>query len=229
MSDLVFGQAHLPSVAVVGTPQRYEVRRIFCVGRNYAEHALEMGNAVDRSAPFYFTKSPFSVVTDGADFPYPDGTQDCHYEMEFVVFIGAEGYHVQAADAMGCVFGYACGLDMTRRDLQATAKEKRRPWDTAKDFEHAAILGAITPANAFGPIGDQSITLNVNGTQKQKAHLRDMIHSVPDVIADLSRYYRLRAGDIIMTGTPAGVGPIARGDQMVGQIDGLSDLSVVVA
>ncbi len=217
MGNLVFGQQALPTLAIESDTARYEVRRVFCVGRNYAEHALEMGNAVDRSAPFYFTKSPFAVLTDGADFPYPPETQDCHHEMEFVVALSDDG-----------IFGYACGLDMTRRDLQAIAKEKRRPWDVAKDFEHSAILGALTPAERFGDIGHQAISLCVNGETRQNVTLDTMIHSVPAILQDLAKFYTLGAGDIIMTGTPAGVGPVQRGDTMVGSIDGLSDLVVNV-
>jgi fumarylpyruvate hydrolase len=217
MSDLVFGARALPTLAIDGSDQRYEVRRIFCVGRNYAEHAIELGNEVDRTAPFYFTKSPFSILTDGQDFPYPTRTADCHHEMEFVIALGDVG-----------IFGYAAGLDMTRRDLQWEAKEKRRPWDTSKDFEHAAIIGKITSATAFGPISDQRIALSVNGGIRQDATLDTMIHSVGAIISDLSTYYDLGAGDIIMTGTPSGVASVQRGDILQGTVEGLCDVTTTV-
>ena len=219
-----------PLVPIEGDADHgFQVRRIFCVGRNYAAHAAEMGNEVDREAPFYFTKSAHALCLSGSTIPYPSGTEDCHYEMEFVVALGAEAHGASEADAMTCVFGYACGIDLTRRDLQAAAKGKRRPWDLGKDFENAALIGAITQAEAFGEIGSRAITLDHNGTTVQSARLSDMVWSVPELISHLSRFYHLQAGDLIFTGTPAGVGPIKPGSVLDGQIEGLSPISVSIS
>lgn len=228
MAKFLFELQPNTSIAIDGATRLFPVNRVFCVGRNYAEHAAEMGNTVDRSAPFYFTKSPQSVVHGHPQIKYPTGTQNYHHEVEFVVFIEKAGYNITLDAAMYHVFGYACGLDMTRRDLQAIAKEKRRPWDLAKDVEQSAVIGTITPKEKFGHIGPQKIELFVNDKPVQSAHLSDMIHSVPDIICDLSKYYTLQAGDVIMTGTPAGVGPVVIGDKMDARIDGLSNLVVTL-
>ena len=216
------------SVGIDGDTHVFPVNRVFCVGRNYAEHAAEMGNTVDRKAPFYFTKSPQSVIHGHPKIKYPTGTQNYHHEVEFVVFIGKTGHNITADAAMDHVYGYACGLDMTRLDLQAIAKEKRRPWDLAKDVEQSAVIGTITSKGNFGDIGPQKIELSVNDKPVQSAYLSDIIHSVPDIICDLSKYYTLQAGDVIMTGTPAGVGPVVIGDKMDARIEGLSNLVVTV-
>lgn len=231
MSDTLFPAPEWPSLPVAGSQARFPVRRIFCVGRNYAAHAAEMGNEVDRAAPFYFTKSPLAVVESGATVAYAPGTADLHHEMEFVVALGRPGFRVAAEAAMALVFGYAAGLDMTRRDLQASAKARQRPWDLAKDFEDSAVLAPITPAGNFGVIGDQRITLSVNGAPRQEARLSDMVWSVSELIADLSRFYHLAPGDLIFTGTPAGVGAVGAGDRIRGEIDGLApvDLTLGVA
>lgn len=192
--------------------RRYPVRRIFCVGRNYADHAREMGHQPERGAPFYFTKSPHHL-TQEAVVPYPAETKDYHHEIELAVMLG-DG---------ASIWGLAVALDMTRRDLQAVAKEKRRPWDLGKDVESSAIFGTVaqgvTPEN-------QHITLDVNGEPRQGGRLGDMIHTVPEIIDDLSRYYDLGPGDVILTGTPAGVGPVQKGDHLVGRVDGLPTLNV---
>lgn len=231
MSDTLFPAPEWPSLPVAGSQARFPVRRIFCVGRNYAAHAAEMGNEVDRAAPFYFTKSPLAVVESGATVAYAPGTADLHHEMEFVVALGRPGFRVAPEAAMALVFGYAAGLDMTRRDLQASAKARQRPWDLAKDFEDSAVLAPITPAGNFGVIGDQRITLSVNGAPRQEARLSDMVWSVSELIADLSRFYHLAPGDLIFTGTPAGVGAVGAGDRIRGEIDGLApvDLTLGVA
>ena len=200
------------ALPIVGTDAGYPVRRIFCVGRNYVAHAIEMGGDVDREAPWYFTKTPYALLQSDQTVAYPQGTQNYHHEAEFVVALGADA----------TVFGYACGLDMTRRDLQQVGKDNRRPWDLGKDLENGAVIGAITPADGIGAIGDQAITLHVNGVERQSAQLRDMVWSVPEIIAHLSGFYHLGAGDIIMTGTPAGVGPVVAGDVIVSEITGLS-------
>ncbi len=217
-----------PSVAITGLDQVFPVRRVFCVGRNYAAHAAEMGNEVDRDAPFYFTKSAHAVIPSGSEIAYPLGTNDCHYEMEFVIAIGAEAHDVTEANALDAVFGYACGIDLTRRDLQAKAKDGRKPWDLGKDFEESALMGAITPAVDFGEVGRGAITLDLDGRRVQEAQLSDMIWSVPEIIAHLSRFYHLAPGDLIYTGTPAGVGPVVRGSVLSGAIDGLESITLAI-
>lgn len=228
MKTLLFPAPRPVTLPIEGRDEEFPVHRIFCVGRNYPEHAREMGSEVDRQAPFYFTKSPLHLVRAGATVPYPPGTQDLHHEMEFVVALGEDGFRVSADRAMDLVLGYASGLDMTRRDLQAQAKERRRPWDTGKDFENAAVIGPITPRTAFGRIGPQQIRLWVNDRLAQSARLDDMVWSVPELIAHLSTLYHLRAGDLIMTGTPAGVGPVGEGDHLHGEIDGLAPVDLTI-
>ena len=198
--------------------------RIFCVGRNYADHAAEMGHEVDREAPFYFTKSAHSVLLSGQDMPYPPRTADLHHEMELVVAIGATAKDIPEDLAMDVVFGYGCGLDMTRRDLQAAAKAKRRPWDTGKDFDNAAIIAPLTPKADAGDIGQLEIKLCVNDDVRQRSTIDQMVWSIPEIIADLSTLYTLHAGDLIMTGTPAGVGPVVQGDVLRGTIGGFAEL-----
>lgn len=227
MSDFIFAPADQPSLPIAGAADRFPVRRIFCVGRNYAAHAAEMGNEVDRDAPFYFTKSAHALLQSGQDMPYPQATHDLHHEIELVVAIGPSvGLTNPPADEVA-IFGYAVGLDMTRRDLQAAAKDGRKPWDTGKDFENAAIIGAITPAE--GALLDAAyIRLDVNGDLRQTAPLSDMIHSVKAIIAHLSTLYHLRSGDLIMTGTPAGVAAVVRGDKLVGIVDGLEPVTTTI-
>lgn len=227
MSDL-FELPAPPTVPIVGEDARFPVRRIFCVGQNYSAHAREMGFAPERTAPFFFTKSAWAFCPSGATIPFPLGTANCHYEMELVVAVGAPAFRVSEADALQAVLGYACGLDMTRRDLQQAAREHGRPWDFAKDFENAAVLAAITRAEAFGTARDQRITLSQNGEVRQDATLSDLIWSVPALIAYLSRFYHLLPGDLIYTGTPAGVGPIAPGDHLRGAIEGLTPVELVI-
>lgn len=225
----LFPLSPAPEVPIRGEDLSYPVRRIFCVGRNYAAHAVEMGNEVDREAPFYFTKSASSICLTGAEIAYPPGTQDCHYEMEFVVALGGTAFEVSVEKAMEAVYGYACGIDLTRRDLQAAGKEKRRPWDLGKDFENAAIISSITPVAAFGDIADQVIALEHNDEMAQEAKLSDMVWSVPEIISHLSGYYHLGPGDLIYTGTPAGVGPVLPGSQLRGTISGLDSIDLTIA
>jgi fumarylpyruvate hydrolase len=187
-----------------------------------------MGYAADREAPFYFCKSAHDLMPSGQDMPYPMRTQDLHHEMELVVAIGAPAQDIALAEAMDVVFGYACGLDMTRRDLQAVAKEKRRPWDTGKDFENAAIIAPITPASGMGALDTQVIELSVNGVVRQTANLADMVWSIPEIIADLSTLYHLRPGDVIMTGTPAGVAAVVPGDVLRGTIGALDPVETTI-
>lgn len=225
----IFAPAAPSLVAITNTSKGFPIRRIFCVGRNYAAHAAEMGGEVDREAPFYFTKSPTAVTPSGATVPYALGTADLHHEMELVIAIGAPAFRIAEPDALSVVWGYGCGLDMTRRDLQARAKEKRRPWDTGKDFEDSAVLGSLTPAIDFGKAGAQQLSLRVNGELRQSAPLSDMVWSVPEIIAHLSTLYHLQAGDLIMTGTPAGVGPVVPGDVLEGQIEGLAPVLLTIS
>lgn len=224
--DLLFDAPMPPAIPIDGEARAFPVRRIFCVGRNYAAHAAEMGNQIDREAPFYFTKSAHALCLSGARVPFPPGTEDCHYEMEFVVAIGAGAFRVSEENALNAVYGYACGIDLTRRDLQAAAKDKRRPWDLGKDFENAALIAPITRAETFGQPGAQRISLTHNDKTVQDARLSDMVWSVPEVIAHLSRFYHLQPGDLIYTGTPAGVGAIAPGSALTGKIDGLQPVTV---
>lgn len=226
---LLFDLPEHPSVPVVGETGRFPVSRVFCVGRNYEAHARELGNAVDREAPIWFNKAPAAICHSGTTIPYPPGTDNCHYEMELVVAIGAPAFRIAAADALDVVFGYASGLDMTRRDLQNAAKAKGYPWDTAKDFENAAVIAPITRAADFGTVAGQRITLAQNGTTRQDAPLTELIWSIPELIADLSRMYHLVPGDLIYTGTPAGVGAVAPGDVLEGAVEGLEPVRLTIA
>ena len=227
MTSYCFSAPEQAALPVAGSDELYPVRRIFCVGRNYAAHAAEMGNTVDRDAPFYFTKSAHALLQSGQPMPYPQGTSDLHHEVELVVAIGPSvGLEHPPAHEVE-IFGYAVGLDMTRRDLQAVAKDGRKPWDTGKDFENSAIIGPITPA-VDALLDAASIRLEVNGETRQSAPLTDMIHSVDAIIAHLSTLYHLQAGDLIMTGTPAGVAAVVAGDTLVGSIDGLAGVQTTI-
>ncbi len=223
MTDFVFQPPAQPALPIVGTTALFPVRRIFCVGRNYAAHAAEMGGEVDREAPWYFTKSPHALCQSGTTVPYPAGTANFHHEMELVVAIGAPVVKADQGRALTAVYGYACGLDMTRRDRQQDGKDARRPWSLGKDIENGAVVGAITPASEWTAT-DQAISLSVNDQTRQNATLADMVWSVPEIISHLSQFYHLQPGDLIMTGTPAGVGAVVAGDVITGQIDGLSPI-----
>ncbi len=225
MTDTLFPAPQAPQLAVTGDSATYPIRRIFCVGRNYEAHAAEMGNTVDREAPWYFTKSAHAFCPTGATVPYPPGTENFHYEMELVVALAAPVFKADLAEAAAAVFGYAAGLDMTRRDLQQVGKDNRRPWDLGKDVENGAVIAPLTRAETVGEIGAQRIRLSVNGAVRQDTHLADMVWSVPEIVAHLSHYYHLGPGDLIMTGTPAGVGPVVAGDVIEGQIDGLAPVT----
>lgn len=206
----------------------FPVRRLFCIGRNYAAHAREMGTDPDREPPFYFTKWAEAVVPSGSTIAYPPLTKSYHYEAELVVAIGKAGRRIAPKDALAHVYGYASGLDMTRRDLQFEARDKGRPWDIGKNFEQAAPLGPIHPVTAVGHLSSGSIRLAVNGAVRQDADLSEMIWAVPDVISHISQAYRLEPGDLIYTGTPAGVGPVLPGDEVRVSIAGLADTVVKV-
>ena len=218
--------APTPSVAVAGSSARFAVRRIFCVGRNYAEHAREMGHDPSAEPPCFFTKPGDAVVDSGASIPYPSATADLHHEAELVVALGKAGSFVAEDQALALIWGYAAGNDLTRRDLQAEAKAARRPWDMAKGFDNSAVVGALRPADQGVPAG--RIRCLVDGRVTQDADLAEMIWPVAGIIAHLSRLVALRAGDLIFTGTPAGVGPIARGERCEVQIDGLEPASATL-
>ena len=228
MSQLLFPPPPVVEAPVRGRSERIPIRRIFCVGRNYEAHAREMGVAVDREAPFYFTKSTEHYVSSGSTVPYPPGTSNYHYELELVVVLGAAAFRVSADQAKNAVFGYACGLDMTRRDLQFAAREQRRPWDLGKDVEQSAVLSEIVSASDIGHPSAGRIELRVNGEVKQSADISQLIHKVPEVIAHLSTFYHLNPGDLIYTGTPEGVGPVNSGDRLEGVIDGVGTIMLTI-
>jgi fumarylpyruvate hydrolase len=210
------------AIAIVGETARFPVRRIFCVGQNYADHAREMGGAPERQTPFFFTK-PADAVVPGGTLPFPLKTDDLHHEVELVIALGAGGTDIAPEDAETLIFGYAVGLDLTRRDMQAEAKKTGRPWDMAKGFDHSA---PIAPLTRGAPPTDCAITLTIDGAPRQRGLLADMIWKVDEIIAILSTYVALAPGDLIFTGTPSGVGPIKRGETVIGTIEGLPSIEV---
>jgi len=225
MPDLIIAAAAAPTLAVRGDNRRFPVHRIYCVGRNFAEHAREMGSEIDRGTPVFFMKPADAVLPGGGEQPFPSATSDLHHEVELVVALGTSANGEVAADqAMALVLGYALGLDLTRRDLQAKAKAKGLPWDTAKGFDRSAPISELVPAAQFGALASQQLTLRVNGDVRQQAPLSDMVWSVPEIIAELSRLYELRAGDLIFMGTPAGVAALQPGDRYHASIDDLLHL-----
>ena len=232
MTDHVFPPAAQASVPVQGGSALFPVHRIYCVGRNYAEHAREMGSS-GREAPFFFMKPADAVLPVPAgtlgSMPYPTLTEDLHHEIELVVAIGKAGHRIAVADALDHVWGYAVGLDMTRRDLQAQAKAKGRPWCIAKGFDASAPIGPITPAAQAGGVMDAGIRLMVNGQERQRGNIGQMIWNVAETIAEISNAWQLAPGDLIFTGTPAGVGAVQRGDTLEASIDGLEPLRVAIA
>ena len=227
----VFAPPALVAVPVAGTAQSFPVHRIYCVGRNYVEHAQEMG-FTGREPPFFFMKPADAVVyvPDGAtgEIPYPPGTENLHHEIELVAAIGTGGTNIPAASALSHVFGYAIGLDMTRRDLQNEAKKQGRPWDIGKSYDHSAPIGPIHPADAAGDVANAAISLEVNGQVRQSSVVTKLIWNIAETIEHLSRYWTLQPGDLIFTGTPEGVAAVKSGDLMVGRIGGLGELKVRV-
>jgi fumarylpyruvate hydrolase len=230
-SSYIFTPPAQVSLPIVGETAQYAVRRVYCVGRNYAEHAKEMGFS-GREDPFFFSKPADALVSVAADqwgeIPYPSQTSNFHYEMELVVALGSGGKDLTVEQAANCVYGYATGLDMTRRDLQAECKKQGRPWEIGKAFDHSAPIGPIYPAADLKGIANATISLEVNGQIKQNSSIASLIWSVPESIAFLSGLFELKAGDLIFTGTPEGVGAVLKGDAMVGRISGLADLQVRV-
>jgi fumarylpyruvate hydrolase len=217
-----------PSIPVAGQKGRFPVHRIYCVGRNYAAHAREMGKDPEKEPPFFFLKPADAVLPEGGQMHYPPGTANLHHEIELVVAIQRGGFQIPAAKALDHVYGYAVGLDMTRRDLQLQARDMGRPWDFGKAFDESAPITAIHPVASRGHHSAGKITLTVNGELRQTADLQDMIWNIPDTIAFLSNYYRLQPGDLIFTGTPAGVGAVKQGDVLVGAVEGLAELKVTI-
>ncbi len=226
MTDFLF-EPHAPVTIPIARGGLFAVRRVYCVGRNYAEHVKEMGNDL-RDPPFFFSKPADAIVVGGAGITYPPQTADLHHEIELVVAIGKDGRDIAESDALDHVYGYATGLDMTRRDLQAAAKKAGRPWDMAKGFDQSAPIGTIEPASAIGHPASGAITLSVNGVERQRGDLAEQIWNVAETIAYLSSFVALNAGDIIMTGTPAGVGPVQRGDVLEGAIAGIGSVRTTI-
>lgn len=216
-----------PSLPIIGSEARFPVRRIYCVGRNYAEHAREMGGNPDREPPFFFMKPADAVVTDGR-MDYPSKTADLQHEVELVVALARGGRDIPADTALDCVFGYAVGLDMTRRDIQGELKAKGRSWEMGKAFDQSAPISPIVPASRIGHPQRGAITLAVNSQPRQHGDLADMIWPVADIIANLSGYVTLLPGDLIFTGTPAGVGKVERGDRLEGAVEGVGSLSLSI-
>lgn len=213
------------SGAVSQQAPRFPVRRIYCVGRNYSEHVKEMGEDPKQEPPVFFSKPASACVTFDSDVAYAQATQDLHHEVELVVALKSGGKDISPERAMDCVYGYAVGIDFTRRDLQAIAKSKGRPWDVAKGFDQSAPVSAIVPAAGVGELGDAEICLRVNDEIRQQAKLSDMIWSLPEIISELSRFFELKSGDIIFTGTPSGVSAVAKGDRLQASVEGIGTLN----
>jgi fumarylpyruvate hydrolase len=228
--DTVFPLKAPMLVPIQDSHAGFPIHRIFCVGRNYMAHAVEMGIAVDREgSPMYFLKDASCYVPSGSRIPYPPMTQNLHHEIELVLAIGKRGFEIEAANACDHIYGYAVGLDMTRRDLQLESRKQGHPWDTGKNYEQSAVLSPIVEQTATGPIRDTHIELSVNGVVRQSANTRDLIWNIPEIIADLSRYYHLEPGDLIYTGTPEGVGPVSSGDVLQGFIDKVGSIHLEIA
>ena len=228
MTEFAIAPPATPSLPIVGSDTRFPVRRVYCIGRNYAAHAIEMGHDPERESPFFFQKNPDNLDPSGA-FPYPARSADVHHEAEMLGALKSGGTEIPLDHAMDHVFGYGLALDMTRRDLQGKAKKQGRPWEIGKAFERSAPCGPVHPVDRVGHLSDGQMTLTVNGEIRQSGDLIQMIWKVPEIISYLSEYFELSAGDIILTGTPAGVGPIASGDVMNLTLAGLEPLCVTVA
>jgi len=224
----VIAPAPVVSLPVRGIDEMFPVHRVYCVGRNYAAHAVEMGHDPDKEPPFFFQKNPDNLVAGGGEFPYPPASSDVHHETEMVVALSKGGRDIPQESALDHVFGYAVGLDMTRRDLQGEAKKAGRPWEVGKAFEQSAPCGEIVPASAIGHPDAGAVWLKVNGEIRQEGDLNQLIWKVPEMIAYLSGLFTLAPGDLIFSGTPSGVGPVNRGDRLEGHVEGVGDLDVTV-
>jgi fumarylpyruvate hydrolase len=229
VTDYVINPTPIPTMPVAGTDAVFPVHRIYCVGRNFADHAVEMGHDPNKEPPFFFQKNPDTLVPPGRDFPYPSESKDVHHEIELIVALHKGGTNIPVESAMEHVFGYGVGLDMTRRDLQGEAKKAGRPWETGKAFEASAPCSVLHPVSKVGHPDAGAIWLKVNGELRQNGDLNQMLWKVPEMIAYLSRLFELRAGDLIFAGTPAGVGAVVRGDEMVGHVEGVDSITVKVA
>ena len=229
MTQYLFTPPPVMSLPVRGLDARFPINRLFFVGRNYHAHAVEMGRPVDKSVerPFYFTKAPQTLTLSGATVAYPPETSNYHFEMEMVVAIGQAGFRVKAEDAHTLIYGYAAGLDMTRRDLQLVARDKGRPWDLGKDVEQSSVCSEIVPMQGV-VIENGAIALEVNGQTKQSSNVDKLIWNIRELIADLSLFYHLQPGDLIYTGTPEGVGPVVSGDQITGRVEGIAEVALTV-
>ncbi|WP_435164960.1 fumarylacetoacetate hydrolase family protein [Falsirhodobacter sp. 1013] len=221
----LFPTKSYPTLPVQGETDAYPVHRIFCVGQNYADHAAEVGSTVDTEAPFFFLKDAQAIVPTGSTLPYAPGTENLHYEIELVIALGAPLFRATEEEAQAAIYGYGVGLDMTRRDLQAVAKKKGRPWDFAKNFEQSAVMGPITKADAF-TLANQRIWLSLDGEMRQDGKVSDMVRGPVEVLVYLSKFYHLQPGDLIMTGTPAGIGAVVDGSKVEGGVDGLDGVTV---
>ncbi|MFG1318186.1 fumarylacetoacetate hydrolase family protein [Xanthobacter autotrophicus] len=228
MVSYVFAPPAVPTLPIVGSDDHFPVHRIYCVGRNFADHAVEMGHDPNKEPPFFFQKNPDTLVPHGATIAYPKQSQDVHHEIELVVALKTGGEDIPLDRALDHVFGYAVGLDLTRRDLQGEAKKLGRPWEVGKAFEEAAPCSALVPAATIGHPDAGRIFLKINGAVKQEGNLNQMIWKVPEMIATLSTLFRLAPGDLIFAGTPAGVGPISKGDVLEGGVDGVGELRLTV-
>jgi fumarylpyruvate hydrolase len=228
-TNYIFPPSPVPALPIRGSTALFPIHRIYCVGRNFADHAIEMGHDPDKEPPFFFQKNPDTVVLPGTPFPYPAASRDVHHEVELVVALQSGGTDIPVERALDCVYGYAVGLDMTRRDLQAEAKKHGRPWEIAKAFEQSAPCGPVHTAAEIGHPGEGTIRLTINDTIRQDGNLNQMIWKVPEMIAYLSRLFTLKPGDLIFAGTPAGVGAVAKGDTMIAHIDGLDEVRFTVA
>lgn len=228
MPELVITAPRSPSLSVRDSQAQFPVRRVYCVGRNYAAHAIEMGHDPDREDPFFFQKNPDNLVADATSFPYPPKSNDVHHEIEMIVALKSGGCDIDPANALDHIWGYGVGLDMTRRDLQGEMKKAGRPWEIGKAFEHSAPCTSLVPASQIGHPDEGLVWLDVNGERRQEGNLNQLIWKVPEMIGYLSGLFELAPGDVIMTGTPAGVGAINRGDKMSGGVAGVGELEVLV-
>ncbi len=228
MTATVFEPIVIPTLPIRGDDRVFPVHRVYCIGRNYAEHAIEMGHDPDKEPPFFFQKNPDNLLTGGRDFPYPSETSDVHHEIELLVALHQGGNRISVEDALDCVFGYGVALDMTRRDLQGVAKKMGRPWEVGKAFEHSAPCTHLVPATDIGHPEQGAIWLKVNGEIRQQGDLNQMIWKVPEMISYLSDLFELTPGDVILSGTPAGVGPVQRGDRLEGFVENVATLELAV-